>query len=295
MVLPTIVLEDTYHRNKHQILIRFEYTEDLKDRIKAIPGTRWSSNLKSWYIYNSPDNISKLKQFLGKYAIVKERSLLESKFNTQKHAKRNRVLSEKHRQILKGYMSYLRGKCYSDSTVKTYLTLTTDLIEFYNETDITSLDNRSVEVFIEQIMIPKRYAISTHRQFISSLKHFKAYYPDCNIDELHLELPKKDRLLPTVLSKAEAIDLIRCTANLKHRTILALLYSCGLRIGELINLKIHDIDIDRRQLIVRNGKGRKDRYIILAESFLPLLHNYVMTYRPKLYIFEGQKSDRYSP
>ena len=169
-------------------------------------------------------------------------------------------------------MRYLQGKRYSDSTVKTYLSLTADLVEFYNDSDLKQLNNRSVEIFIEQIMVPKNYSVGTHRQFISSLKHFKAYFPECKIEELKLDLPKKDNRLPSVLSKEQVIDLIRCTINLKHRCIIALLYSCGLRIGELINLKLFDIDIDRRQVAVRQGKGRKDRYVILAESILPILN-----------------------
>ena len=292
--LPSITLEDKYHRKQHQILIRFPYNKTLIEKVRAIYGTRWSIHLKSWYIKNTPSHLKLLKTQLNGYTVIDDSALTQSKFNTQKHNKRKRVINSKHKKLLLGYMHFLRGKCYSESTVKTYLSLTADLVEFYNNKDLSTLTNRDVELFIEQIMIPKRYSISTHRQFISSLKQFKAYFPDCNIEELNLVLPKKDNLLPTVLSKAEVIDVIRCTQNLKHRTIIALLYSCGLRIGELINLKLFDIDIDRRQLAVRLGKGRKDRYVILAESFLPLLHNYVLTYQPKTYVFEGQNGNRYS-
>jgi len=88
--------------------------------------------------------------------------------------------------------------------------------------------------------------------------------------------------------------LLRATKNLKHRTILALLYSAGLRIGEALNLKLKDIDIDRRQLFVKNGKGRKDRVVILADSFIPLLQNYYMTYEPAIYFIENPKGGKYS-
>jgi len=91
-----------------------------------------------------------------------------------------------------------------------------------------------------------------------------------------IKRPYKSIILPTVLSKAEIIDLLRFTPNLKHRAILALIYSAGLRISELISLRLNAIDIDRRQLLVKNSKHRKDRYIILAESFLPLLNNYLL-------------------
>ena len=292
--LPLVTLENKFHRGQHQILIRFDYNKTLINVVKSISGTCWSQRLKSWYIPNTLHHLETIKSKLSNHSSINDSALSQDIFRTKKNIKRKRNLSTDHRKLLLGYMLYLKGKRYSESTVNTYLTLTADLVEFYNGTDLQTLNNRSVEVFIEQVMVPKRYSISTHRQFISSLKHFKAYYPNCNIDDLHLVLPKKDKLLPTVLSKSEVIDIIRCTQNLKHRAIIALLYSCGLRIGELIQLKQHHIDIDRRQLIVKQGKGRKDRYVVLAESFLPLLLNYISTYQPKVYVFQGQKGGAYS-
>ncbi len=100
--------------------------------------------------------------------------------------------------------------------------------------------------------------------------------------------------LPLVLSKEEVIDLIRHTQNLKHRALITMIYSAGLRISELLNLKISDIDVDRRQLIVRQGKGRKDRMIVLADSFLPLFNNYYLTYQPKEFFIEGEAGKKYS-
>jgi site-specific recombinase XerD len=122
---------------------------------------------------------------------------------------------------------------------------------------------------------------------ISAIKQFKIFEPNCDFENLELVSPRKSSFLPTVLSKEEVVNLLRCTQNLKHRVILALIYSAGLRIGDLINLRIQDMDIDRRQIIVKNGKGRKDRYIIMANSFVPLLHNYLNTYMPEEYFAEG--------
>ena len=96
------------------------------------------------------------------------------------------------------------------------------------------------------------------------------------------------------MSQEEVLRIIQCTLNLKHRAILALIYSCGLRISELINLKLVDFHIDRKQLIVKNGKGRKDRYVSLADSFIPLLSNYYYSYKPKSFFVEGQKGGKYS-
>jgi site-specific recombinase XerD len=139
-------------------------------------------------------------------------------------------------------------------------------------------------------------SISSQRQLISAIKLLKAFYPECAIDELKLQRPHKSKILPTVLSKEEVIDLLRCTPNLKHRTILAMIYAAGLHIGELIHLELKHIDIDRRQVFIKNAKGRKDRNVILAESVLPLLLNYLSTYTPKKYFVEGVKEGhKYAP
>jgi site-specific recombinase XerD len=144
-----------------------------------------------------------------------------------------------------------------------------------------------VETFIEDVCIPRKYAISTHRQILGAMKHFKNLFTECLIDDTQLELPQKSRYLPTVLSKEEVVEILRSTKNLKHRAVLAMIYASGLRIGELINLELRDIDVRRFQIFVRNSKGRKDRYVIMAKSLIPLLNNYVSTYKPVKYFVEG--------
>lgn len=159
---------------------------------------------------------------------------------------------------------------------------------------MSELSNRAIEAYIEDVYIRRKYSISKQRQFISALKIFKNFNPSLPYESLELIRPKKDRYLPTVLSKSEIIQLIRVTKNLKHRAIIAMIYSCGFRISELINLELRDIDINRRQILIKNSKGRKDRYVIVAESFLPLLNNYIHTYMPKVYFVEGQNDQNYS-
>jgi len=153
--------------------------------------------------------------------------------------------------------------------------------------DPLEICNRDVELFNEDFCVKRKYSVSTHRQVISAIKQFKKFVPNCKIDDLTLERPRKSLFLPTVLSQKEIINLIQHTKNLKHRAVLTLIYASGLRIGELLSLELRDIDIDRRQIFVRNGKGRKDRYVILADSYIPLLRNYLATYVPKRFFAEG--------
>ena len=259
---------------------------------------------KSWYITNTSVNLKKLySSFKGiatinASAIFKESTKkgIESTPDIQPKTalKRKRELSSENKEILDSYYNYLKGLRYSKSTVETYGSMIADLISYYNHRSLHELTNKDVELFIEDIYIKRNYAISTHRQFISALKLFVTFYPEIRIDNLQLKRPKKSRKLPVVLSQEETIDLLRATPNLKHRAILALIYSAGLRISELINLRLAHINIDRRQLVVKQGKGRKDRYVVLAQSFIPLLKNYYLTYQPETYFVEGKKGRPYS-
>ena len=130
---------------------------------------------------------------------------------------------------------------------------------------------------------------------VSGFKHFAYFYPACSINVEKIYMPRKDKKLPTILSVEEILQLLQCTKNLKHRVVIAMLYGSGLRIGEIINLKLSDFDFKRKQLHIKNAKGRKDRYTTIAESLFPLLKNYHSTYKPKVYFIENPRGGRYSP
>jgi site-specific recombinase XerD len=106
--------------------------------------------------------------------------------------------------------------------------------------------------------------------------------------------PKKDQELPHVLSKEVVQAILRNSENLKHRTMLSLTYASGLRVGEVLQLKVVDIDSKRMLITVRGGKGKKDRIVMLSQKILILLREYFREYRPKDYLFEGQYGARYS-
>ncbi len=214
--------------------------------------------------------------------------------NSPKKTPFKRNLSAEEKVLLNNFYLYLKGKRYSKSTIQTYTFFVADFINFHTKTALNELTNKSVELFIESVFIERNYSISSQRQFISALKLFIVFYPETLINNLELVRPKKSKKLPNILSQEEVLKIIGVTQNLKHRAILALIYSCGLRISELINLKLENFNIDRKQLVVKNSKGRKDRYVSLADSFIPLLSNYYYSYNPEIYFVEGQNKGKYS-
>lgn len=285
--LPTIYLEERYHRDSAKIFIKFTYNKKLVDFIKTIRGMYWSATLKSWYIKKSKENLLLIYDSFDGLT-----SINDDKLN--RNTKQQRVLTDEQKLLLNNFYMYLKGKRYSKSTLKTYTFYVADFIDFHSKKNLEELNNRSVEEFIEVIFIKRNYSISSQRQFISALKIFINYYPNTQINNLELVRPKKSKKLPSVLSQEEVVQILQVTKNLKHRAVLALIYSCGLRISELINLKLKDINIERKQLLVTEGKGRKDRYVSLADSFLPLFSNYFNSYQPKYYFVEGKDNHKYS-
>ena len=269
-----------HHQGKKVYWIEFPFHHDLINKVKA-NGCVWSRSKSKWYLENNKENEKILKGLFPEALKY---------LDTPKSIKTKLTSGDFDKETLKvihAYVKYLRGKLYSESTVKSYYTHILEFLYYTKGRPIATLSNRDVELFVEDVYLKRKYSASTHRQVISAIRQFKNLFGDCLIDNVALDSPEKSRFLPAVLSKEEVLRLLQVTQNLKHRAILALLYSAGLRIGELINLKLSHIDVNRRQLIVKNGKGRKDRYVILANSFLPLLNNYLFSYEPELYFVEG--------
>jgi len=294
--LPIISLRIGVHRKEKQIFIGFKHDWALINVVKHIPNAKWSATLKSWYVKNNPENLRQIMSVFKGHAFVDNSQLLnkqETKTNRFPN-KQKRKLTDEQRQLLNNFYKYLKGKRYSKSTVETYSFFIADFIEFNTKKKLLTLTNRDVELFIESVFIKRNYSISTQRQFISAVKQFIQFFPETEISNMALTRPKKSKKLPTVLSPEEVIAIIQQTRNLKHRAFITLIYSAGLRIGELLSLKLSDFNLERKQLHIKNSKGRKDRYVTLADSFIPILKNYITTYNPKIYFVEGFLGKPYS-
>jgi len=246
-------------------------------------------------VYNSSGNLKRIiNTFKGLATIDTSALSKESLVNSGLYSKKPRSFNSSQKNVLNAFYTYLKGKRYSISTMKTYVFFIADFIDYHSTKPIDSLTNYDVDRFAENVLAKKGYSISSHRQFVSALKLFIEFQPSINIDKLELQRPKKSKILPTVLSQQEVIILLQNTKNLKHRAVLGLIYSAGLRISELINLELSHISIERKQLLIKNSKGRKDRYVVLSESYIPLLKNYYLSYRPKRYFVEGRIGEKYS-
>jgi integrase/recombinase XerD len=293
--MKTITLSPLLHRDEWQIAIKFTFDEEVKSRLNKLKDIKWSSTHKCFYINYSEKNKGLLFTFLRDRGYYVDYSALQQfRLPEKKTGPPAPTFSRNQKKMLHEYVAYLRGQRLSESSVRTYYNFVLKLVDHMGEKPVEQLTRRDLELFVEQRIAAANYALSSHRQCISAIKHFIELFGCEQIDVQEIKRPKKSLYLPTVLSKEEAVKLLQVTRNLKHRAILAMIYSAGLRIGELLNLKLAHIDIARRQIFIKNSKGRKDRVVVLAESMLPLLNNYLGTYTPSEYFTEGLHGGPYS-
>ena len=196
-------------------------------------------------------------------------------------------------KILKVYQQKLRFKNYSKNTIEIYSCYLEKFLISENIKDPYQVTTKQITNYLEN----KTYSsISMQNQYIGSLKLFAKYI--LNKKQMNLakiERPKKEKKLPQIIDHDYIITQLSKITNLKHKAILSLAYSGALRVSEVINLKMRDIDRERMIINIRNAKGRKDRIIPLSKNILQLIEKYYRKYKPVYYLFNGQTKPQYTP
>jgi site-specific recombinase XerD len=159
-------------------------------------------------------------------------------------------------------------------------------LEEYHNISIDEISTSQVKDFLQYVIETKKVSVSYVNQVISAVKILQKDVLGKEWESIRIKRPRGIKNLPVVLSKEEVKSMIEITGNLKHRAILAIIYSAGLRISEAINLRPSDIDSDRKQIRIL-GKGNKYRYTLLSDNVLVILRMYWKAYRPTKYLFEG--------
>lgn len=178
---------------------------------------------------------------------------------------------------------------FSPHTQRAYISAVAGLAQYYSKSP-EKLTKQMIEDYLVYLMQERKLAWSSCNAIVCALRFF--YIQTLGIDSMFLTIPprKKVEQLPEILSTEEVERLLGALTNHKHRTVLMTAYAAGLRLGELVNLKLTDIDSKRMMIRVRQGKGSKDRYTILSKRLLEQLRIYWKMYRPSQWLFNGIKS-----
>ncbi|MEX2605466.1 MAG: site-specific tyrosine recombinase/integron integrase [Gracilimonas sp.] len=196
--------------------------------------------------------------------------------------------------LISKYEHQLTLKNYSENTLRAYLNGLNIFLEYISTNKVQKVTSEVLGSFFHHCKKDLGYSYSMMKQLLASVSFLYAEVLKEEVDfDFNIKMKKPSRI-PVVLSVQEVERFLNSFNNLKHKAIFTLIYSAGLRIGELLDLKIKDIDSDRMQIRIHQGKGQKDRYSILSEKVLGLLREYVKKYKPKEYLFEGQGGGKYS-
>jgi site-specific recombinase XerD len=194
-------------------------------------------------------------------------------------------------KYIQQYSEDLRLKNYADNTIKNYCSQVELFLKHFEPvaTKPSEISERQIKVWLLQAN-----TINSRKHRLSAVKLFYELTGKQPMKFKYIEYPRAEKKLPIVLSKEEIQAMFTACENLKHKVILSLLYACGLRVSELLNLKWQHIDRSRMIINVLAAKGKKDRQVMLPGSLIPLLENYYFEYKSKEYVLNGQFTLQYS-
>jgi len=182
----------------------------------------------------------------------------------------------------------MRSKRYSESTISTYTDALRAFLKYCNK-PVSNISNQDLISFNNEYILANKLSASFQNQVVNAVKLFLRIVENKKIDVELIHRPKRAKVLPNVLSKEEVRLILNAHNNLKHKVMLSLIYSCGLRCGELLSLKPEHIDSKRNLLLIKQAKGRKDRIVPLSTKIIDMLRQYFISCKPQVYLFEGQK------
>jgi site-specific recombinase XerD len=279
--------------------IQFQPDKVVNALLKELPNIKWSNDFNLPYVPNTKANIGLIYQKFRGVAWVNTNYFFAHKRISNNNEEinvdwfRKRKLPEGYRSCPEEYLLKLELKRYANNTAKTYIQCFEKFINSQIEQDLMRLNEQDIQRYLQQLIQNKK-SNSYVNQMINSIKFYYEIVKEMPNRFFSVERPRKKETLPKVISLEEVQSIINNTKNIKHRCIVSLLYSAGLRRSELLNLKLSDIDSKRMVILVKNGKGGKDRLTLLSQKVLTDLRAYYKVWKPKEYLFEGEKGGQYS-
>lgn len=302
---PTIQLDRIYKRDLSILQIQFTYSTELIRLIRSFPGARFDQDKHVWMINEQVTTLAQLENLFEGKARVEKTFSKHTKLPSNNNHEGNRLnsrsqrnslpeLSPTNRNYLHQFNEYMLSKRYSKNTVKVYQEALQVFLRFFQDKQVEQITNTDILNFNTSYILKNKLSSSYQNQVINAIRLFYRKIEHRQLDIDGLERPRRDKKLPEIFSLDEIQRLFEATENVKHRTILMLIYSAGLRRGEVLNLQPKDIDSQRMVIHIHGGKGKKDRVVPLSTVILEQLRAYYIAYRPKVYLFEGQTGGQYS-
>ncbi len=292
---PQIELSEGFHNEKPVVFIDFDFNWVIIDLMKTYSKANYLQADKHWFVPKEDFNLNEFftlfrsKAFINYSALKKlSKTLPDKKFQKDYSYRSGTKLPEK-------YTDKLTQKRYSQNTIRIYSGYFKDFVHHFKSEKLEEITPDEINQYILLLIQNEGISASQQNQHINAIKF---YYEQVLLNEKQsysIDRPRKEKLLPSVLSKSEIKQIILHCNNLKHKCILSVIYSAGLRRSELIDLKITNIISERGLIKIVGAKGKRDRYSLLSSSLLEELRTYYRQYKPQTWLFEGQAiNSRYS-
>jgi site-specific recombinase XerD len=291
--MKTIRVKSEILKKQGIVLLEFDFDLEIKEVVKVIPHASWNPTLKAWTLPYQEGILEKLlAHFQGKAWLDYSKF---RKISIDQLPPSLPALNSNLEEEIKKFREWMQNRRYSESTIKNYVQSLSLFLRFTGNKNPEEITNTDLESFHKDYIISRNYSASFQSLVINAVKLYFSNRLKRKLEPVAIERPKSPRLLPHVLSKAEVKAILEAHQNIKHRAMLSLIYACGLRRSELLNLKPQDIDSTRGMLRVNQGKGKKDRMVPISEKLVSLLREYYQYEKPKEYLFEGQVAkEKYS-
>ncbi|MFB9055632.1 tyrosine-type recombinase/integrase [Mariniflexile ostreae] len=259
----------------------------LRAQIKLVNTSFYHPQQKLWSVVNTTEKLEEIKRILHPHYELKPeaRALPVTPL----------ALSEKALLLMAKYEQKLILKAYSQNTIRSYKHEFSNFLTFFENAVIDELTKDEIEGYLAHLINKFKISEVKQNQAVNAIKWYYEKVLQKPKEYYNITRPKKTKTLPNVLSPDEVYKLINAPKNIKHKTILYTIYSSGLRLGEVVNLRIRDVHSKAGYLYIKDGKGKKDRKTVLSHTLLLLLREYYKKERPAYWLFEGQDGGKYSP
>lgn len=263
-----------------QLELIFPYNKDYIKKIRGIRGRKWDAQNKKWLIPDSKDSIDQLFRLFTKDEVVVDKGIAAMDENPEINVNGANL----HFMAMMRDMLTLKG--YSRKTIKSYMSHM-GLFLKHCDKNADLVSEEDINRYLLFLLEEKQASHSYVNQAVNSIKFL--YNKVFRRAELVIRIarPKDEKKLPEVLSQKDVLKILDSVSNIKHKAILFMVYSAGLRVGEVVRLRISDIDSNRMLIHIVQGKGRKDRYTLLSQIALEVLREYVKKCKPEKWLFPG--------
>ncbi len=259
---------------------------DEREAFKRLDGSFYHYHQRLWSLPNVPVNVKNVERLFGEKMIVK---LMVAPATLPQFEISEKISAELDRNHQK-----MRLKGFSEATIRNYQSNLTQFFKYFESAEFRAITKEQIEGFVYYLISKYKISEQKQNQLVNAIKCYYEHTLGMPREYYNITRPKRSKDLPNVLSEDEVRAIINFPTNIKHKAILHTIYGAGLRVGEILRLRVSDIRSADGYIFVKDSKGKKDRHTVLSPLLLKLLREYHREYKPSYWLFEGQDGGQYT-